>query len=91
MNDEPDHMVDDDIDDGIEGAKAQVRSLGKRGRPPKVRTEDGGLYRIRLLRNYWPHDGSGKAQTGEVVSVGRDEARALLACGIGERENPLEL
>lgn len=87
MSDEPDYLDDEAPEAVVEDAKDAIRSMGRRGRPPG----SSNKYKIRVLRNYWPLDGSGKTTPGEVVTVGKDEARAMLACGIGERADPLEL
>jgi len=87
MSDEPE-MLDDDAPEAVEPeAKDAVRTFARRGRPPG----SGTKYEIRLLRNYWPQGGDGKVKAGAVITVGKDEARAMIACGIGERADPLDL
>lgn len=84
---EPETLADDAPEAIEPDAKDTVRSFARRGRPPGSTNK----YEIRLLRNYWPADGSGKTKAGEVITVGKDEARAMIACGIGERADPLDL
>ena len=88
MSDEPEYLSDD-APEAVEADEGRdtIRSFARRGRPPGT----GNKYSIRVLRNYWPLDGGAKVPPGEVIRVGKDEARALLACGIGERADPLEL
>ena len=88
MSDEPEFLTDD-APEAIEQdeAKEAIRQMARRGRPPGTSNK----YKMRLVRNYWPDDGSGKTKAGEVILVGKDEARARIACGIGERADPLEL
>lgn len=87
MSEEPEEL-DDEAPEAVEPeAKDVVRTFARRGRPPG----SGNKYEIRLRRNYWPHSGEGKVRAGEIVTVGKDEARALIACGIGERADPLDL
>lgn len=80
LPDEPEHL-DDEAPEAVEIAKFAK----PRGRPPGSTKK----IEIRLIRGYWPHSGIGKVQRGEVISVDKDEARAILACGIGELADPL--
>lgn len=83
MDDEPEYL-DDDAPEAVE---PEIKKFAKRGRPPG----SANKIAMRLIRGYWPHSGIGKVQRGEVIIVDKDEARAMIACGIAERADPLEL
>ncbi|RAK29146.1 hypothetical protein C7374_105197 [Falsochrobactrum ovis] len=42
---------------------------------------------VLLLRNYWPHDGSGKRTKGSSVVLPADEARQVVKAGVGVRND----
>lgn len=87
-DDEPEYL-NDDAPEAVEqdDAKEAIRQMARRGRPPGTSNK----YKMRLVRAYWPLDGSGRTERGEIIVVGKDEARAMIACGVGERADPLEL
>ena len=42
---------------------------------------------VLLLRNYWPHDGSGRQLKGASVLLPADEARQVVKSGVGVRND----
>jgi hypothetical protein len=75
------------LNDGIREA---IKSKARRGRPPKA-ADDGDTIAMRIVRGYFPFDGSEKVLPGEVITVSKAEARVMLATGSAERADPLAL
>jgi hypothetical protein len=65
-----------------------IQTFARRGRPPKI---DADTIEMRVVRGYFPLDGSPKLPPGTVVTVAKTEARQMIATGSGERANPLEM
>jgi len=73
-----------------ESARALISRFAKpsRGRPPKDLAE---TIDMRIIRGYFPFDGSKKYKPGQVVTVTKAEAKVMIAIGAAERANPLEM